>query len=124
MLIPIKSSAVALALLLGLTAQTAQAHALLVKADPRVGSTVNGAPPRLWLKFTEVPRLNASGVQLTWPDGQARLLQPLAQDQADVRAVLAPLPRLGPGRYHVLWRVLSPDGHRTQGTFSFDVKAP
>ncbi len=111
----------ALALLLAAPAGSALAHAQLVKADPRVGSTVAAEPAQLWLRFNEVPRLNASGVQLTGPDGKPTVLGPLAKDAKDPRAFTAPLPRLGRGRYQVHWKVLSPDGHRTEGRFAFNV---
>ncbi len=121
MVTSMRTLAVALAAVAVLVPAQALAHAQLVRAEPRVGSAVPIPPARLWLKFTEVPRLAASGVQLTFPDGRAKVLQPLTQDPKDVRAVNAPLPPLGPGRYRVLWKVLSPDGHRTQGGFAFTV---
>ena len=105
-----------------LVCSQALAHAHLEKADPRVGSTVQAPPARLWLRFNEVIRPNASGVQLVAPDGKATLLS-LSRDPKDSRAVVAPLPAgLAPGKYLVRWRALSPDGHRTQGDFSFSVK--
>jgi methionine-rich copper-binding protein CopC len=99
------------------------AHARLVRADPRVGASVPAAPQRLWLRFDQVIRLGgASGVELTGPDGRTVRLEPLARDPDDPRAVLAPLPAaLAPGRYHVSWRALSPDGHRTEGAYDFHV---
>ena len=109
--------------LLALTSSQALAHAQLVKADPRVGSTVSRAPARLWLRFSQVLRLSGSGVQLVEPDGEAVILSPLAQDPADVRAIVAPLPaKLTPGRYQVRWKALSPDAHHTQGDFSFTLR--
>jgi methionine-rich copper-binding protein CopC len=113
---------VAAAAAASLLASQAFAHAQLVKADPKVGSTVASAPDHLWLRFDEVLRLGGSGVQLVYPDGRAVLLSPLRQDPKDVRAVVAPLPaKLPPGRYEVRWRALSPDAHHTQGDFSFTV---
>jgi methionine-rich copper-binding protein CopC len=110
------------AALLALTAGQALAHAQLVKADPRVGATIQQPPRRIWLRFDQIIRLEASGVMLTGPDGRQTLLQPLARDPGDVQAVTAPLPAgLPAGRYKVEWRALSPDGHRTQGDFVFTV---
>ena len=105
-----------------LSSGQALAHAQLVKADPRVGSTVAAPPTRLWLRFSQVLRLAGSGVELVTPDGRTLLLSPLAQDPSDVRAVIAPLPaNLPAGHYRVRWRALSPDAHRTQGDFSFTI---
>lgn len=107
--------------ILALTGGQAFAHAQLVKADPRVGGTVEGSPQRLWLRFDEVLRLAGSGVQLVEPDGHAVTLS-LSHDPKDPRAVVAPLPAdLPAGRYQVRWRALSPDAHHTQGDFSFTV---
>jgi methionine-rich copper-binding protein CopC len=117
-----KRLALALAAL-SLAASQAFAHAQLVRADPRVGSTVSAAPQRIWLRFDEVLRPAGSGVELVQPDGRAVVLTPLRQDPKDVRAVIAPLPAdLPAGRYQVRWRALSPDGHRTQGDFSFTIE--
>jgi methionine-rich copper-binding protein CopC len=108
--------------LMAITAGQAMAHAQLVKADPKVGSTVTTPPARLWLRFSQVLRLSGSGVKLSTPDGKSQVLEPLTQDPKDVRAVIAPLPAsLPPGRYKVSWRALSPDAHHTQGDFSFTV---
>ena len=106
---------------LALTGGPAFAHAHLVKADPKVGSTVAKAPMHLWLRFNEVLRLAGSGAELVAPDGHAQVLT-LSQDPKDVRAVIAPVPpNLPPGRYQVRWKALSPDAHHTQGDFSFTV---
>jgi methionine-rich copper-binding protein CopC len=107
---------------MALTGGQALAHAQLVRADPKVGSSISAPPARLWLRFNEVVRLKGSGVQLVTPDGRTVLLEPLSQDPKDPRAVLAPAPaNLAPGRYEVRWRALSPDAHRTQGDFSFTI---
>ena len=113
----------ALATAMTLSGGEALAHAQLLKADPRVGSTVKAAPARMWMKFSEVPRLMGTGVQLIGSKGPPILLQPLTADPKDVRAFFAPLPaNLAPGRYQVRWRALSPDAHHTQGDFSFTVR--
>lgn len=99
------------------------AHAQLVQADPKVGSTVNRAPVVIWLRFNEVPRIPGSGVILIGPGGTKAVLGPLAHDPGDPMALIAPTPRgLGSGRYDVHWGALSPDAHRTQGDFTFTVQ--
>jgi len=35
---------------------------------------------------------------------------------------MAPLRRLGPGKYRVVWHAVSMDDHRTQGAYVFAVK--
>jgi methionine-rich copper-binding protein CopC len=36
----------------------------------------------------------------------------------------ASLPPLPPGTYRVVWSVVSKDGHRTQGDYTFAIKNP
>jgi methionine-rich copper-binding protein CopC len=108
--------------LLAIAPAQALAHAQLVKAEPKVGSTIE-APARLWLRFNEVPRLPGSGMELTGPDGKLVSLGATAKDPSDPRAIAASLPaRLPAGRYHVQWKALSPDAHHTQGSFNFTVR--
>jgi len=107
---------IALALLLAPCA--AQAHAQLDHASPKVGSTV-AAPKEvvLWFtegvepKFSSVEVVNDKGEQVQ--AGKARLM--------GSAALRVPLKPLSPGTYQVIWKVLSVDTHRTQGSFSFTV---
>ncbi|HEX5210251.1 MAG TPA: copper resistance protein CopC [Pseudolabrys sp.] len=96
------------------------AHAMLDRASPRVGSTVTTAPKELLLWFTEKlePAFSTAEVrnaQGTVQSGKARV------DAGDRTELHVPLRALPPGTYSVVWRVLSVDTHRTQGTFSFTV---
>ncbi len=114
---------VLLGLILAAPGGEAFAHAQLVRAEPKVGAVITASPGRVWLRFNEVVRPPASGVQLVRPGLPPLLLQPLTADPKDPRAISAPLPAdLGPGRYQVRWRALSPDGHRTQGDYVFTVR--
>jgi hypothetical protein len=110
------------AMLLALPAGEALAHARLLKADPAPGSVLAHPPRQLVLRFSEVIRPKASGVRLTAPDGKSTVLGPLMRDPKDPDIVVVQAPAdLGPGRYNVEWKALSPDGHHTQGTFGFSV---
>jgi methionine-rich copper-binding protein CopC len=98
----------------------AHAHAMLDRANPRVGSTVAAAPKELTLWFTEKlePAFSSAEVrnaQGAVQSGKARV------DAGDRTELRVPLKALSPGTYTVIWRVLSVDTHRTQGTFSFTV---
>ena len=97
------------------------AHAMLERAAPKVGSTVQAAPGRVELWFSEelepafssIKVLDASGRQVD--RGDKRI------DGADRRHVLVSLPPLAPGRYRVVWRALSVDSHVTEGDYTFDL---
>jgi methionine-rich copper-binding protein CopC len=99
------------------------AHARLKRANPAVGGVVFAAavPAELQVWFTEklepalstIQVLDASGTRMDRGDVR---IDP--DDQTQLRVTLLPLP---PGRYHVIWRVVSTDTHLTSGAFPFRV---
>lgn len=102
--------------------QPAAAHDSLVSSDPAADSTIETLPGELTLTFsaaliggegsTEVVVLDAAGNSVS--DGTA------AVDGAMVIQKL--VPEADAGEYHVLWRVVSSDGHPTDGEFGFTVE--
>ncbi len=112
-----------LALLALLEATAAQAHAMLDRAEPRVGSSVAAPPRQLSLWFTEdiEPAFSTVAVQ---DSSGARVDQGKPRtDPAHPTVLRVSLKPLGPGTYKVQWRVLSVDTHPTEGSFSFHVGA-
>ncbi len=107
---------VALAALL-LSAGPAQAHATLLDTDPADGSTLAAPPTQVVLTFSEELLAGTAQVRLTGPTGD------LTATATEVgREVSAALPAdLGAGRYSLLWRVTSADGHPISGTTTFTV---
>ncbi|MFA6265388.1 MAG: copper resistance protein CopC [Pseudolabrys sp.] len=99
----------------------ALAHAHLDHAQPPVGAKVSAAPSAVSLWFTEAvePKFSSIVVQ----DAKGAAVQAGAVEGApDNTAVLrVKLKTLSPGAYKVLWKVLSVDTHRTQGSFGFTV---
>jgi len=100
-------------------AATADAHSALERAEPRAGSRLKTAPLEIKLWFTE--KLEPAFSTLRVEDGGGRRV-----DRADGRVdgdeptlMRVSLTPLAPGTYRVLWRVLSVDGHVTDGAFSF-----
>jgi copper resistance protein C len=108
-----------LALLLAAPA-AANAHAMLNRATPPVGSTVSPAPRELVLTFTEKLEPKFSSIEVR--DAKGAAVQAgkarAGGDGTQLRVALKPLP---PGTYKVIWRVLSVDTHRTNGSFTFRV---
>ena len=110
------------ALLFALTMSSdADAHAFLLKSDPTVGATV-AAPKTLRLEFSEAVELAFSGVEVVKGSGGAVPTQNVRLNGNDHKVLLADLPPLSPGAYHVKWHVVSVDTHRTEGDFTFSVK--
>jgi len=99
---------------------TARAHAHLDHASPAVGSVVAMAPKEVVLSFTEKLEPKFSSIEVQ--NGQGAPVQAgkaaLGGGPTELRVALKPLPA---GTYKVIWRVLSVDTHRTNGSFTFRV---
>ena len=111
----------AAAILAAAAAGQAFAHAHL-KASVPADKTSVATPAELDLTFTEELNLRFSGVKMTGPDkndvklGDAKL-------SGDEKTLSVPVSTpLGSGQYIVDWHVLSTDGHKTNGNFTFTVK--
>jgi methionine-rich copper-binding protein CopC len=99
----------------------ASAHAFLDHAAPSVGSTVHGSPGEVRIWFTEALEPAFSNLRVVDQNGAQVDRQNNAIDPGDGTVMKVSLPTLPPGRYKVLWHVLSVDTHTTEGTFSFEV---
>ena len=105
-----------------LTATVAAGHAVLQRAEPRVESTLKRAPDEIKLYFTErlepayssVRVVNDQNVQVDRRDSRV--------DRSNPALLRATLPRLPPGTYKVIWRVLSIDADVTEGGFTFHIE--
>jgi len=105
-------------LLLCVVTGQAMAHALLDRAEPRVGNTVATAPREVTLWFTQKLEAAFSTITVTNAAGQ-RVDTGKARVSGNQMSVS--LRSGGSGTYHVTWRVLSVDAHRTDGSFTFQV---
>ncbi|MBR0799204.1 copper resistance protein CopC [Bradyrhizobium jicamae] len=106
------------ALLLSFTAGRADAHALLDRAEPRVGNKVASAPREVTLWFTQKLEPAFSGMTVTNAAGE-RVDTGKARVGGNQMSI--PLRPGGNGTYHVNWHVLSVDTHTTDGSFTFQV---
>jgi len=106
------------ALLTVTAAATAEAHAFLDHAEPRVGSTVSTAPRELVLSYTQNLEPAFSSVEVSDANGARVDLGKPSISAGVMRVGLKPLP---PGTYRVRWKVLSVDTHTTEGSFTFHV---
>jgi methionine-rich copper-binding protein CopC len=101
---------------------TAQAHARLENTEPKAGSTLDSAPKVVRLQFNETLEPAFSKVRLS--DGaNAELALPKVElDKSDSKTMIATLPALHSGEYHVQWSAMTHDGHKAKGEFTFEVK--
>jgi methionine-rich copper-binding protein CopC len=99
-----------------------EAHAFPDHADPRVGHTLDATPPavRVWFDGDIEPTFSTIRVESTQKQrvdkGDAHV------DPQDSTLLMVSLPPLPPGGYQVFWSVVARDGHRTEGSFPFDIK--
>ena len=108
-----------LVLLAGLLFGTAPVHAhdTLVGATPEDGSSVEVAPDQAVLTFSGIP-LDVSPQAILQKDGETIETEPVSLDAYDL---ILPLPELEAGAYSIIFSIVSSDGHRIDGTTSFDV---
>ena len=115
----IRAGLIAVALLLGAYA-VALAHAALLGADPAPGSHLAASPTRVRLLFSEP--LDPKLAQITIVGStQNRIALTLSGDPHDVHAIIGDVPPLAPDIYHVIWHVVSDDGHPVGGSYVFTV---
>jgi copper transport protein len=97
-------------------------HAALLHSTPAANSHLTRAPDSLRLVFSEGVVSGLSQVSLVAPDGRTVVLH-IANDPHDVHALVSAIDAVSPGRYQVVWHVVSADGHPVGATFDFTVDA-
>jgi methionine-rich copper-binding protein CopC len=98
----------------------AGAHAKLVTTTPAANASV--APPSLiQVRFSEAIETKLSSLKLAAADGSAVTVMSMNEAKDPAALSIMPNSPLKPGAYVATWSVVSDDGHKTQGTFSFTV---
>ncbi|MEY1387864.1 copper homeostasis periplasmic binding protein CopC [Providencia stuartii] len=117
-----KLSAVAV-LFLGMSFQQAFAHAHLKEQLPAEGAAVEKAPESITLNFSEGIEINFAKVKVTGPnDSVVKTGKPALDSNNDTKVIIPIESKLDAGKYDVNWSVVSVDGHKTKGEYSFTVK--
>jgi methionine-rich copper-binding protein CopC len=93
------------------------AHAMLEHATPGAGASVK-APEAVVLQYSEALEPSLSQVTVSDNGGHDVSAGTPSISGTIMQVKLKPL---RPGTYHVTWRALSVDTHRTSGAYSFDV---
>ncbi|CAG9417574.1 copper homeostasis periplasmic binding protein CopC [Providencia alcalifaciens] len=118
----LKLSAVAV-LFLGMSFQQAFAHAHLKDQLPAEGAALEQAPEAITLNFSEGIEVNFTKVNVTDENKQTIKTGKAALDPSNNTKVIIPVEsKLAAGKYDVQWSVVSVDGHKTKGNYSFTVK--
>ena len=110
-----------LSLVLLLPVARVSAHAFLERSDPPVGSKVQSVPAAVRIWFTEAIEPRFSSIQVFDATGKEIDKKDTHLDSGNRSLLEVSLPRLGPGTYKVVWRVVSADTHVTSGDFRFQV---
>jgi copper resistance protein C len=98
-----------------------EAHAFLQRAEPSVGSTIQTSPSEVRIRFTENIEPAFSSIQVFDASGKEVDKRDVHLDRSDHAVLHVSLPRLEPGTYKVVWRVVSADTHVTNGSFKFRI---
>ncbi|MBB6253764.1 copper resistance protein CopC [Nitrospirillum iridis] len=121
------ASAAAFVLALGL-AGTAAAHAHLKRSTPTASGTV-GATTQVEGWFTEAlePKFSTITVTGPGPDGKPEGGKKVDKgdthtDPTDAKHLIVSIDGAAPGTYTVDWAVTSVDTHKSQGSFTFEVR--
>lgn len=103
-----------------LTAGSASAHDQLISTAPAKDATVATPPSDVLLTFNEPVLAKGSRVEVTGPAGRVDSGDATFVDKNVTQPLKSGLPA---GKYDVVWRVTSSDGHPISGKFSFTAKA-
>lgn len=118
-----RALAVSAVLLSGFISQQASAHAHLKTETPAADSVLTVSPTELSLGFSEGIEPDFSKITLT--DASQKTVKTGKMTLAandNTQAVLPLSDALSAGKYIVSWNVVSVDGHKTHGQYSFTVK--
>ncbi|HLY33985.1 MAG TPA: copper resistance CopC family protein [Jatrophihabitantaceae bacterium] len=102
-----------------MTSPAALAHDHLVTASPRDGSQVTALPDDVVLTFEEPPVAGYTKVRVVDPRGE--LVSPSNPTTNGSIVTVALAHDAIAGTYHVVWSVLSDDGHPVSGVVTFTV---
>lgn len=105
---------------LGARPTIAAAHAYPTDEYPRPNAFMSDSPARVAItfddpieeRFARLQVLNASNVDC---------VAAVPRVDTDHHMLSAPLKRLAPGTYKVNWSVVAKDGHRTHGSYAFNI---
>ena len=112
----------AVALTVGLAPSVAGAHSGLRRSEPAAESKLKRPPTEVKLTFSEPLEAAYSSVKVDDSGGAQVDRGDARVERSNPTILRASLPPLAPGAYTVIWRVLSVDGHTTDGRFAFQVE--
>jgi copper transport protein len=99
-------------------------HAGLSSSEPSAGARLGASPDAVRLTYSEQPDASLSEVRVVNAGGTPEQAGPLRVAGDDPDTLEVPVRQLAKGIYTIEWKVISAtDGHATDGTFAFGVRA-
>ena len=105
----------------GLWCDLAMAHALLERSDPAPGAVLKIAPATVTVFFDAELEPVFSKMVVKNKQGE-KVSEGNGETTGGPKTLSARLVTKAPGVYHVYWDVVSRDGHRAAGDFTFTVQ--
>jgi copper resistance protein C len=100
------------------------AHAIMVKSQPVVDSTIAESPKQVDVWFNDKVGSEYKALAVIDSTGTRVDNKDAAQETFDQSHLYVTIPQLPPGTYNVRYRVVSLDTHIVTGKFKFTVKTP
>jgi len=110
-----------LSLLFILNPTVSYSHSQLVEILPRENVVYQKSPIEIKLKFrsqVKLVKIDLSNIN----DKSQKLKLNLESFNKRSKMFVIPMPKISSGKYNILWRALSPDGHIIKGKSEFEVK--
>jgi len=98
----------------------AAAHAYPTREYPKAKSVLTEAPTKIAISFDDPVEASFARLQVL-NDMNTDFVAAAPRVESDRLTLSAPLKRLSPGSYRVIWSVLAEDGHRTKGSYTFKI---
>jgi methionine-rich copper-binding protein CopC len=116
-----KAITFAIAVLFALTPCSLSAHSILMESTPKHGALLTTPPATVILRFNAKIEPAMTRIVLLDDRKHRQPLEPSPESTVD--RIIVRVPPLAPGVYTVLYKVLATDGHVTQGSIRFTVRA-
>jgi copper resistance protein C len=100
------------------------AHAIMVKSQPVVDSTIGESPKQVDVWFNDKVGSEYKALAVIDSAGKRVDNKDAAQETFDQSHLYTTIPELLPGTYTVRYRVVSLDTHIVTGKFKFTIKKP
>ena len=100
----------------------ARAHAFPMHQTPGAGAVLSAPPAKVRITFDAELEAPFSSLRVVDESNQSVCVGKGRVVPDNNHLLEADLKPLDPGKYHVFWSVVSRDGHRTEGDYTFRVK--